>query len=654
MNNRRLNQFRQRLPSTDESMDNPNKWSVYNRSSFAANKKIITPPLKKSTDYTFKAKAGVITNPILPFNSPPSPEKKSDTKSLFYDNYLVYRQLYCKKIIDKLKGGDIKLNADNQYPCILLATPMPPVLADMKHHPESSRPSALKTAEKCWTKLVTCYFVAITNHLAFSQGIPIEIVFASGFGGLLPSVSECHTSIRINLGLVPNTYVQILVKAIKQLYGVFNKDFMEIMKTTTISTLYIQAQNQYAPNKQIELMNIWDWLWSKADKSSKSVIYQFQRKHKVLEALTDYIFRQLSSKSPLSVKQKIQPLVELSKLFEVIDGRITVLAETHAHSKNWFAFPTHTHYVKKPYATINDKVFWKMLTKLVGLLGGDHTFIEKKQLFGLYAFLDKTHKKFLKDAISAKSLQREPASDSECETDEQTPWYGKKVIVANGMRAINTARRAVEHYIGAPISHKNIDTRASYYETAKAMKLVLSSTPLPKQTAPRITPEIIIFDLNHANTAQTTPITFPKKDYTAIILDYTSATTEKIRQYIYKCKEYTKLILLVSSGTKNEQAGADLNAYGTLRILTPNKNECKRLYNTLIKTEDAIHYNTSHQARRAYKAQAMLPSFKNLIKNTDTNATTEFNRVIAKVKGNAPSDSNNEPHTDADSLNPKP
>ena len=145
------------------------------------------------------------------------------------------------------------------------------------------------------------------------------------------------------------------------------------------------------------------------------------------------------------------------------------------------------------------------------------------------------------------------------------------------------------------------------------MKIVQSSTKIPSsRPSPITTHNVLFYDLNYANVSQTTKPFITKQMYTAIILDYTSAMTQRVKDYLTKVKPLTSLILLVSSGTKNEQGGADLNAYGTLRILSTSAEECKRLHKILIEQEDAIHYNTSHQARRKYKDAGFLPQFKDL------------------------------------------
>lgn len=63
----------------------------------------------------------------------------------------------------------------------------------------------------------------------------------------------------------------------------------------------------------------------------------------------------------------------------------------------------------------------------------------------------------------------------------------------------------------------------------------------------------------------------------AIIFDYTSASTQRIRTAIELFIPHARVLLLVNSGLKNEQIGADINTYGTLRILSDNSELVGRL-----------------------------------------------------------------------------
>jgi len=609
----RLNHFRQRLKSA-EPMKNDKKWGVYNRSTHAPITEEISLPLAKNTSYSFKAKAGIIANPIQAFGSPPSSNKPKEQDQLLYDQYLITRKRACKRILKLLKGTKIQANADNQYPCILVKTPLLPKLEDMSRYAEGYKENALISQQKCWSKLVASYFIAITNYLAFSQGIPVEIVAASGFGSLLPSVAECQQSIRINPGLTPKIYHQIIAQSIKQLYQFFNQAMLNHLKTEKIHIQYLNTHKEYNTQETTSFINIWEWLWSKADTGGKSVIYQIQRRNKVLEALTDYIFRQLIKNTELSVSERVAAIYELSKLFKISNGQLALLPNTHPHSKNWFRFPKHTHYLKKPYLKISDKAFWEMVKQLAESINASFSEIaHDKTLSNLYFKLDAAHQRFLKQAITTKAVIREPCSDSEYETDDEQPWFGLKVIAANGMRAINLARRTVELFCNAKISHKSIDSKFSYYEVPEAMKIVQYVTKIPSSRPSPITEhKVLFYDINYANVSHTKKPPIIKQQYTAIILDYTSAISTRVKNYLNEVKPLTNLILLVSSGTKNEQGGADLNAYGTLRIMTTQAQECKRLHNLLIKQEGAIHYNTSHQARRRYKNAGFVPQFKDL------------------------------------------
>lgn len=89
-----------------------------------------------------------------------------------------------------------------------------------------------------------------------------------------------------------------------------------------------------------------------------------------------------------------------------------------------------------------------------------------------------------------------------------------------------------------------------------------------------------------------------------------------------------EIIFLVSSGLKNEQCGADNNPYGTLRIVTKNKDELNNIYemgckilkeNTSCDSKPSsdvkaspnppsnIFPSRAHKIRKAYKRRGFVP-----------------------------------------------
>lgn len=95
-----------------------------------------------------------------------------------------------------------------------------------------------------------------------------------------------------------------------------------------------------------------------------------------------------------------------------------------------------------------------------------------------------------------------------------------------------------------------------------------------------------------------------KEKQKVIVFDYTSATTRKLRQAIELFAPYVEVLLLVSSGVKNEQIGADTNTYGTLRLISADRNKINHLDSMLklgLGVKEALPHE-SHCVRRLYKS----------------------------------------------------
>jgi hypothetical protein len=68
------------------------------------------------------------------------------------------------------------------------------------------------------------------------------------------------------------------------------------------------------------------------------------------------------------------------------------------------------------------------------------------------------------------------------------------------------------------------------------------------------------------------------------------------------------LLCLVSSGTKNEQIGSDMNSYGTIRFFAKDSGRIDRTIQRIREMEDPIRSPISHQHRRLMKAIGAVPT----------------------------------------------
>jgi hypothetical protein len=209
---------------------------------------------------------------------------------------------------------------------------------------------------------------------------------------------------------------------------------------------------------------------------------------------------------------------------------------------------------------------------------------------------------------------------------ERTIIYAKKFITATGMRSIQLAFAAIKRHLGeqTQLNFRNLgfNTQYMYYETKEALQKHAIPIVLHNINELAQPLEVVLYDLNHCNTShqKTAPVTEIVKDSSTIcILDTTSATNSLVAESIKKLmtkNPHLSTIILVSSGIKNEQAGSDINPYGTIRIFSRNKSERDGLYKQLASLEAEAGYKhpkTSHLLRKTAKERRMTPTNEGIL-----------------------------------------
>lgn len=596
----------------------PGEWGVYIRSR-RSGATLIKSPTEETKACGANSKSGNQS-------TPPRPRPKSNTfmyhiddpnsnakeENLCYTKTLIYKRNMARGIVESVKDQypKIKINCHNGYPCVLFSPPMLPSLADADRYAAPAK--SLPTLQNQWSLIIIANLVAITNHLAFSQGIGIELIHCSSFGTYNPTVSSCGESIRISVGIIPTVYASVLATAIQYIIKLFNGNFKQQLNKTPIDASFVSVIKQY-DEKRIPASTIWKWLWSKGDKSGRSIAHQItNRRHLVLEAYTDQVYLAIK-KNGLSQETIGQCMQALSGLFSVENNRLSVLSNSHPKASSWLAFPNHSMDLKRPIPLIDDEKFWNIMKVIFKAF--EIRLPSYRVLEGLYTKLENRHHNMCKNAVTSDKLVLEPSSDSEYETDHEVPLYSKKAIVPTGMRAANLARSIAEHHFGHRISYKDIECYG-YHELPDAFKIVKSTTKISPVDITR-DPSILVWDLNQADCKQILAsdyLPMPKDEYGVIIIDHTSATPFEIQRSIAHFRQYAPLLILINSGSKNEQGPGCRNPYGSIRIMTEDKNERDRLYDILIHQEKALHFNTSHEVRKKHKEQGLAPSTKDFFK----------------------------------------
>ncbi|WP_437759906.1 OTU domain-containing protein [Sorangium sp. So ce1389] len=415
-------------------------------------------PARKKEEEKKKANDDAKPPPRLPVQS-----------GFVYDALLSYRIAACRYIGDKLDWSlctyEIIANADNDYPCLIVKSPGGPTRRDV---PDAKK---LETNEKYWTRFAMAAFTGLVNRNAWTRGIPIELTMRSSFGFLAPSVAETGASFRINVGIVPVEYMNVLAESIADLYEIFSESFEEELKKAKPGDNFGKVAEKYnkgkrevfdkkqraydeyfaeekknqeassrkrerskstgsdtplakkrkkappKPRKPVILggdaKDSWGVLWAPGDSSGKTVLTQVaDRSHRNLEGFSD-----LALKSPHTF---LEGTVSLPDRFTLKKDSISLKLPTLLKLQS---FDT---YSPKGQKLIIDREFWSMIQLLV--LALDTPYEKFAQFYdpserwghvgGLYGFLDRANVDFIRGHASAFiDVKDGYASDSDEEED---------------------------------------------------------------------------------------------------------------------------------------------------------------------------------------------------------------------------------------------
>lgn len=529
-------------------------------------------------------------------------------------------------------------------------------------------------------KMASAYLVAFADYIAFKKNIPIEMVLRSSFGHNIPSVAATGESLRINVGLVPTIYADVIIAALKEL-----KIFMYDLKKKRISDCDIDIQDlnaklsSYRDAKQAkkdskgkkaekttelkelqEAKTIWHILTMEGVIKNSSLLKEILRQNEYSDLLADLVLQDLYTQTHKEIRrpnegsdrlagltleepsaprrsqaQLYRPLIGLIRGLD-FNGSVTLknypMSEIFAKKKRRFA--------EAFDAKINEDTFWTLIGSIASALSSSELSeqVSRRSILGLYAALEKANDNFICRSGSIKA-EDGYGSDSESEValEGATVIYSKKITLVTGMRAINIAGMIAGYHLRKTSSEPDFETAHMYYETADALKLLNLTFDFYKDSLPTLqsTDKAIIycFDLTHCNTKCTgdSQMQIPVGCKIAI-LDYTSATQEIITNAVQTAFRAVELVILVSSGLKNEQCGADVNPYGTVRILSKSQHITFELYvmikGLLNKEKEAESLPApAHKIRKAYKKAGLGCSTESIL-NARVTPTEKTDYII--------------------------
>lgn len=609
------------------AMEDATKWATYHRSDF---KKIegqtkSNYKFQGNQDTVVKGMYSKIGNYYNPFHfSTYKSALKQTTRQItaapsasWYDRLLERQKKMARYLVEKvlIKDPSFKINADNTYPCILFSLPKP----SKEKNPNT------------WSAFLAVYLIAITNKLAYERGLNIEMVQRSSFGCLRPSLAACGESVRINLGLCPQVYVDTIADALMYLKSLFSDlTLFAIPLESAALSQTIKKYNKINAAKT-EKTNIalgttlWDTLWMPGDISNKSFASQFFRKAVTVEYFIDRIFDGClkNSLEELFREKKLQdafalPIQSLLLKLKLKGTSLSLAIEEKQLTK----------YHWKTSTPVDDEEFWKFVAEFGGPL---HVIKPEISLILKNRTLQDLHTQFEIYIANFTFMPKKfthvtDGSGSDSEEEEEVPLqdkkqtlYAKKFITATGMRAIQLIFASAKKYLYDTyhIDPLNVHFSAKhmYYETAKA----LASYEIPlhfeaDEKDKKDRQNITFFDVNHCNTLhEKIPLAQPLIDSNDAIcvLDITSATSKEVHTILVQLLEESpklQVVMMISSGLKNEQFMGDYNPYGTIRIFTKNRESLKNIYDDLKLLEEKAQYKhpkESHWIRKTAKESGM-------------------------------------------------
>lgn len=637
------------------AMDNCEYWGTYFRSTGRggesgrftrkdmASKTFKNKNLNIEKGSSYHSRTGTFRNPYEEEEYRKSVEKPEEFKKValskqkinletpLYEELLDYRNQICLQVFNRAlellpnSKESFELIHHNEYPCLIVKVPF---IQHFKH-------------TESWNKLFIAYYVAIINKEAEKEGIPIEMVIRSGFGHLLPSIDVTGSSFRINVGVVPASYAELLAKSLAMLQEIIvNKlnNSLESYEFTKGSNDFIDKINKRirSYNKSSNVLPLWgkqqkcyEILQLTGDPSGKSVICQITRKRMYLDLLADYVASELDNQKP----NLTLPIVRMLGHLEFGAAISTNINQSSfkRNARKWS--------VKENALIQKDDHFWKIITQTVQSIDGSREIYDSRTLYGLYSKLEKANKGFIIRSASTLTAEYGLGSDSEGEVEglQKQRFYAKKLTVTTGMMAINVAHYLAKYYLKKylGIEQYRAACKSMYYETEDSLKLSASGqgklAVLNNRKSNNKT--VLFFDLNHCDVsgAQSSRLKhyidqdLVGKSIPVMVMDYTSSTTSHIKCAINDAIHAgVKLILLVSSGLKNEQLSAD-NPYGTVRIITLDKAQREELYKeaTEILKENGGIPATAHKIRKGYKEAKLIPTNQQIL--TADTSRKDFN-----------------------------
>lgn len=563
------------------------------------------------------------------------------------------------------------IHTDNDYPCIVV------------HLPTTNLCVKKTITQRFWSQhkadfqyLAVCVFIAFVNTEAVKKRIPIEMVLRSSFGHNIPAASPTCESFRINTGLVPEAYAEVIATALVK--TIINLDSMNDLNTSLVIdkafeqqiTAYnarklraeiekskykifdeLKASDEFAHIEQADCykkvrlafdkikienskivgqraaihvdlvngMSSWNAIRHKGNSGGNTLLYEcFRRDNSAMDWFIDRMIESIELSKPGNPTDLA--LTQLIRQLNYSGDQVTIQPP--------LTFPSHKKFFK--YASLqrfyrDDPRFFDIISKIIKGLGG-----KTIPNYGLYAEIEKFGVIFVVHSKTQADETIETGYGSDSDFEDEYHYHSKKyhithkkVRVGNGMKAIVAGHHGALKFLqNNGICEYTQNTTNMYYEVEPALRMIKMSTKLKKlKLNPQGQLSLMYFDLNYNNSNNS----HDREDlhgmldrYQPIIimLDITSATSERTLRYTKQCLSISsvKLVLLVESGLKHSQAGLDNNPYGEIRIISNNKATTNKVYKYIIDglSKDDELRSKAHVIVKSFKRRGFARSMHNV------------------------------------------
>lgn len=583
-----------------------------------------------------RAHLGFYLNPMQSLGDTSTPanrnKKTTSGNSELYNKLLKYQLKLCGHIAVYFQSvyltPALKIGFYNEYPCLMVKITPPDLFR--KNVADTNEISLITISESCkeaWTNFVISFFIGLVNYNAYKNNISIEMVRRSSFGFISPTIAATGSSMRINLGIVPLQYLDIIKTSLQSLdialrwfyYVQENKNLPQnhsyqnknpfgnscLFFQSPDYSEYISAAN--ADKKDIYLIrSLVELFFTKAEKgkNGQTTIQNIVRTSFALNKISIHTFNSLFAENKTSTDvlfrvawwTVMQLTVDKDTLtFKQVDN--TIIQHRFKNLTNIKKIEDNDFwnlvmYVKGKFQTENltNNLFKKVLAEI-------YTSYQNQSVLNLHYQLEYLNEllyiKAIEDAENQTDIDDGYGSDSDEEGDvEQTKVYAKKLVTHNGMYAITSVLLGINQYSFTlkPLSTNTIFAdNTIYYEVNHVIKKLNEIGTNINRVEHVEDANVIIYDINSCIT-QDKPIS---NFYTQIlnnthlinqkiiIFDSTSAIIEKCHRFLSWAVNQAHAVIFVSSGLKHEQIGADKNAYGTIRIFSKDQSTRDKLYNLI-------------------------------------------------------------------------